>query len=195
VASSQLDSLFSDLLALQQQSSHSLPPVHLWNPPLSGDMDLQIDRQGRWIHEGDEIKRAALVKLFASILVREKDEYFLLTPVEKWRIKVAVAPLFVVAASRECRDGQQAITLTTSTDDIVVVNKSHPISLIEGDNPLPLVLVRDNIPALIGRNVYYQLIDWALESSDIASTPKISGTKINSLYLSSMGEQFSLGHI
>ena len=215
MASSQLDSLFSDLLALHQQSSHSLPPVHLWNPPLSGDMDLQIDRQGRWIHEGDEIKRAALVKLFASILVREENEYFLLTPVEKWRIKVAVAPLFVVAASRECRDGQQAITLTTSTDDIVVVDKSHPISMIEDDNPLPLVLVRDNIPALISRNVYYQLIDWALESSDAAANTKIpgtnisgtnisgtnisgtniSGTKINSLYLSSMGEQFSLGHI
>lgn len=185
MASSQLDKLFSDLLASQQQSTNSLPPLHLWNPPLSGDIDIFIDREGRWIHEGAEIKRPALVKLFASILVREGDEYFLLTPVEKWRIKVAVAPLFVVAASRESRDGQQAIVLTTSTEDIVVVDKSHPLMVEKGLNqPIPLVMVRNNLPALIGRNIYYQLVDWALDESAINAT---------NLYLSSMGEQFVLG--
>jgi hypothetical protein len=185
VASSQLDKLFSDLLATQQQSTTSLPPVHLWNPPLSGDIDIVIDREGRWIHEGEEIKRAALVKLFASILVREGEEYFLLTPVEKWRIKVAVAPLFVIAASRETRDGQQAIVLTTSTEDIVVVDKAHPLTVAQGfDQPVPLVIVRNNLPALISRNIYYQLIDWAFEETD---------KQIDKLYITSMGERFLLG--
>ena len=185
MASSQLDKLFSDLLATQQQSTNSLPPLHLWNPSLSGDIDIVIDREGRWIHEGAEIQRAALVKLFASILVREGDEYFLLTPIEKWRIKVAVAPLFVIAASRESREGQQAIVLTTSTEDTVVVDKTHPLSVEKDfDQPLPLVIVRNNLPALISRNVYYQLIDWAFEETD---------KQIDKLYITSMGERFLLG--
>ncbi|MCS5584199.1 MAG: DUF1285 domain-containing protein [Pseudomonadales bacterium] len=186
MASRPLESLFSDLLASQQQSSTYLPPVHRWNPPLSGDIDIVINREGRWIHEGGEIKRAPLVKLFASILVREDDEYFLVTPVEKWRIKVDVAPLLVIAASRESRDGVQAITLTTSTGDVVVVDKAHPLFMSSEGQSLPLLVVRDNIPALIGRNVYYQLVDWALEASDdnAGSEP---------VYLSSMGEQFLLG--
>jgi len=185
VASSPLDKLFFDLLSAQQQSTNSLPPVHLWHPALSGDIDIVIDREGRWIHEGGEIKRDELVKLFASILVREGDEYFLLTPVEKWRIKVDVAPLFVIAASREHREGQQAVTLTTSTGDIVVVDKAHPLSVDKhSGQPSPQVIVRNNLPALISRNVYYQLIDWALEASD-GNTDK--------LYISSMGERFLLG--
>lgn len=185
MASSQLDKLFSDLLTSQQQSVNSLPPVHLWNPPLSGDMDIVIDREGRWIHEGGEIKRAELIKLFASILVHEGDQYFLVTPVEKWRIKVDVAPLFVVSASLENREGQQAIILTTLTGDIVVVDRAHPISLVEqSGQPLPQVIVRNNLPALISRNVYYQLIDWALEET-YKQTDK--------LYITSMGERFLLG--
>lgn len=185
MASSQLDKLFSDLLDSQQQTINSLPPVHLWNPPLSGDMDIVIDREGRWIHEGGEIKRDELVKLFASILVREEDQYFLVTPVEKWRIKVDVAPLFVIAASREQREGQQAIILTTSTGDTVVVDKAHPISLVEqSGQPLPQVIIRNNLPALISRNVYYQLIDWALEVSD---------SNADNLYIQSMGQRFLLG--
>ena len=61
------------------------PPLDLWQPDLSGDIDIRIDREGRWYHEGDEIKRESLVQLFASILRREEDgEYYLVTPAEKW---------------------------------------------------------------------------------------------------------------
>ena len=115
-----LDTLFADLLASQDTASASLPPVHLWKPKLSGDMDMIIDREGRWIHEGGEIKRPAMVKLFASILVLEEGDYFLVTPVEKWRIQVEVAPLFVISAERETRDGYQAVKLTTHTGDVVI---------------------------------------------------------------------------
>ncbi|MGB0450227.1 MAG: DUF1285 domain-containing protein [Porticoccaceae bacterium] len=185
MATSHLEKLFSDLLTSQQSSVNSLPPVHLWNPSLSGDIDIVIDREGRWIHEGSEIKRDKLVKLFASILVREGEQYFLLTPFEKWRIKVDVAPLFIIAASREQRDGQQAITLTTSTGDSLVVGKQHPLSLVaHSGESLPQVIVRNNLPALISRNVYYQLIDWALEAA---------GSNTDSLFIESMGEQFLLG--
>ena len=185
-----LDSLFADLLASQQQSSAALPPVHLWKPTLSGDIDIVVDREGRWIHEGGEIKRPALVKLFASILVCEEGDYFLLTPVEKWRIRVEVAPLFVIAAEREIRDGYQTIKLTTRTDDVVVLDKHHPLWIeppSSSQEPLPLVMVRGNLPGLLSRNVFYQLVEWAADEAG----EQLSGE----LFISSMGERFSLGQI
>lgn len=185
MASSHLDKLFSDLFGVQQQSSSDLPPVHLWNPALCGDIDIVIDREGRWFHEGDEIVRASLVKLFASILICEADEYFLVTPVEKWRIKVDVAPLFVVSASRELRAGVQAITLTTLTGDTVVVDREHPIFMAP-ESELPMLIVRANLTALISRNTYYQLVDWAMEAAEDNAAEQ-------GLYLSSMGERFLLG--
>ena len=187
----ELDSLFADLLATQEQSSASMPPVHLWKPQLSGDMDLLIDREGRWIHEGGEIKRPAMVKLFASILVYEEGDYFLITPVEKWRIKVEVAPLLVIAAERETRDGSQAIKLTTRTGDIVVVDSQHPLSMqpFPGSaEPLPLVLIRRNLQALLSRNVFYQIVEWAAEISDDQNT-----SETHELSISSMGSVFVLG--
>ena len=82
-------------------------------------------------------------------------------------------------------DGQQAITLTTSTGDSLVVGKQHPLSLVaHSGESLPQVIVRNNLPALISRNVYYQLIDWALEAA---------GSNTDSLFIESMGEQFLLG--
>jgi hypothetical protein len=188
--SSSLDSLFADLLASQQQSASSLPPVHLWHPEFSGDIDIRVDREGRWFHEGGEIKRPALVKLFASILLCEEGSYFLVTPVEKWRIQVEVAPLFVVGATREQRDGKQAIVLTTRTENVVVVDAQHPLRvelMPDSGQPLPLVTVRDNLTALISRNVFYQLVEWAAEESDI-----IEGAELS---LSSMGQRFSLGRV
>lgn len=168
-----------------------MPPVHLWKPQLSGDMDLLIDREGRWIHQGGEIKRPAMVKLFASILVYEEGDYFLITPVEKWRIKVEVAPLFVIAAERETRDGSQAIKLTTRTGDIVVVDSQHPLSMqpFPGSaEPLPLVLIRRNLQALLSRNVFYQIVEWAAEISDDQNT-----SETHELSISSMGSVFVLG--
>ena len=168
-----------------------MPPVHLWKPQLSGEMDMLIDRQGRWIHEGGEIKRPAMVKLFASILVYEEGDYFLITPVEKWRIKVEVAPLFVIAAERETRDGCQAIKLTTHTGDIVVLDSQHPLSMQSfsgSEEPLPLVLIRRNLQALLSRNVFYQIVEWAAEVSDDETAGKSQ-----ELSISSMGERFVLG--
>ena len=199
--SDELDTLFADLLATQEQSSASLPPVHLWKPQLSGDMDMLIDREGRWIHEGGEIKRPAMVKLFASILVYEEGDYFLITPVEKWRIKVEVAPLFVIAAERETRDGYQAIKLTTLTGDVVIVDSQHPLSMQSSrgsDEPLPLVVIRRNLQALLSRNVFYQIVEWAAEgestSNQSAGESKSKRIdKSHELSISSMGERFVLG--
>ena len=75
------------------------PPVEQWDPPLSGEIDIRILADGSWLHEGEPIRREALVRLFASILRREDDgAYYLVTPVEKWRITVELHPLVVEAA-------------------------------------------------------------------------------------------------
>ena len=69
-----------------------LPPVHLWNPPFCGDLDMRIARDGTWFYLGTPIGRPELVRLFSTILRRDGDAYFLVTPVEKVGIIVDDAP-------------------------------------------------------------------------------------------------------
>ena len=162
--------------------------MHLWCPEKTGDMDLRIDREGRWIHEGREIKRPAMVKLFSSILKRESDNYFLVTPVEKWQIKVDIAPFFIIEARREIRDSKQAVILLTSTDDFIVVSSDHPLVIEQGaiaEEISPLVYVRDNLKGLVSRSVYYQLIEWG----------KVVSLRngFSELFLESLDSSFSLG--
>jgi hypothetical protein len=182
-----LDNMFADLLALQSDSVTKLPPVHLWNPKNSGDMDIRIDREGRWIHEGGEIKRPALVQLFSSILKLENNEYFLVTPVEKWKISVEVAPFFITQVTRVIRDDQQAISCTTLNDETIILNEDHPLIIKYeslSDQPTPLVKVRGNLWALVSRSAFYQLVAWGENPS---------GNEDNAVYLTSMGRQFLLG--
>lgn len=182
-----IDQLFSDLVGIQKKNVKQYPPTHLWNPQKSGDMDLVIDREGRWIHEGREIKRPQIVKLFSTILKFEEGHYFLVTPVEKWQIQVDIAPFFIIQAKREIRDSEQAIILTTNTDDLIILSDLHPLNIDQDKdgNPIPLVKVRENLMGLISRPVYYQLIDWCEEISVSASN--------NYLRLNSMGATFNLG--
>jgi large subunit ribosomal protein L24 len=49
------------------------PPVHLWNPPFCGDVDMRIARDGTWFYLGTPIGRAELVRLFSTVL-RKDDE-------------------------------------------------------------------------------------------------------------------------
>lgn len=155
-----LESLSAQLEGEDQSS----PPLHLWNPDLSGDIDIRIDRQGRWLHEGSEIKRKPLVKLFASILRREDDgDYYLLTPVEKWRIKVDCLPLIVVEAEfeNEGNTAMQQIHVRTNTDAVFSLGAEHPLEIVTlaGGEKLPAVNIRNGLSALISRPVYYELAE------------------------------------
>lgn len=183
-----IEQLFADLIEQTHQHSCKLPPVDLWHPEKTGDMDLRIDREGRWFHESVEIKRSSIVKLFSSLLKTEDGEYFLLTPTEKWQIQVDIAPFFIIDARRTMRQGVQAISVTTNTGEEVLLGRDNPL-IIDSKPPeeplLPLVHIRDKLNALASRAVYYQLIDWGreLHSSDGRSQ----------LILDSLGCQFSLG--
>lgn len=156
--------------SLQQQYQRKLPPVQNWNPSLSGDMDMRVAKDGRWYHEGDEIKRQSLVNLFSTILKKESDEYFLVTPVEKWRIQVEDAPFLVVGYEyvAEQNNGPAHYRFLTSTDDQVIADKEHPlwVETSASGEPQPYLMIRHGMAGLIHRNVYYQLVEAALRGAD-----------------------------
>ena len=137
-------------------------PVHLWNPPFCGDLDMRIARDGTWFYLGTPIGRKPLVKLFSSILKREGDAYFLVTPVEKVGITVDDAP-FVAVDFEVSGDGEaQTLTFTTQVDDVVTAGPDHPIRVTrdpETGEPSPYILIRANLEALIDRKSFYRLVD------------------------------------
>ena len=141
------------------------PPVHLWDPPYCGEIDILIRRDGTWIHEGTPIGRAGLVRLFASILKREGDRHFLVTPVEKVGIRVEDAPF--VAVDFETEAG--TITFETNVGDRVAAGPDHPIRVEhdEGGEPAPYVEVRRGLEALIDRKSFYRLVEQGEEQDGL----------------------------
>ncbi|MFD1511344.1 DUF1285 domain-containing protein [Lacimonas salitolerans] len=144
------------------QKGKGLPPVHLWNPPFCGDLDMRIARDGTWFYLGTPIGRPALVRLFSTILLREGDKYFLVTPVEKVGITVEDAPFVAVDFSVEGSGRDQTLTFTTNVGDTAAAGPDHPIRVVrdpESGEPAPYVLVRANLEALIDRKSFYRLVD------------------------------------
>lgn len=140
--------------AASKASKGGLPPVHLWNPPFCGDLDMEIHADGTWFYLGTPIGRPAMVRLFSTVLKREGDDFFLVTPVEKVGIRVQDAPF--VATDAEI--AQDKITFTTNVGDQVLVDADHPI-IIRGNihEPRPYVHVRAGLEALIDRKTFYRL--------------------------------------
>ena len=135
-------------------------PVHLWNPPFCGDLDMEIRADGTWFHEGTPIGRPAMVRLFSTILKREGDRFFLVTPVEKVGIRVADAPFVAVDADIVA----DAVAFTTNVGDRVTAGPENPITLRgTADEPRPYVHVRAGLEALIDRKTFYRLAAAATE--------------------------------
>lgn len=151
------------LMKVAQEAAQDgkLPPVHLWNPPFCGDIDMEIRRDGTWFHEGTPIGRAPLVRLFSTILKKEGDQYFLVTPVEKVGIRVEDAP-FVAQDFEVAGTGPaQVITFTTNVGDRVVAGPDTAIRVVRDGRgePSPYVHVRAGLEALIDRKSFYRLVD------------------------------------
>lgn len=139
-----------------------IPPVHLWNPPHCGDLDIRISRDGTWFYMGTPIGRPELVRLFSTILRKDGDSYVLVTPVEKVGITVDDAPFVAVDFEVEGSGQAQALTFTTNVADTVKAGPDAPIR-IERDpktgEPSPYVRIRANLDALIDRKSFYRLVD------------------------------------
>lgn len=148
-----------ELQQLLQQSN--LPAVEKWNPPFCGDIPLHIDSNGDWLYQHSKIERPALVKLFASVLLRQGKQFYLQTPVEKVGITVADAPFIVTQFSWQATDNGKALCLTLNTEQKIVVSRQHPL-LLQSDpqqQQVPYLDLWRGLQAKLSRNVYYQLAE------------------------------------
>ena len=138
-----------------------LPPVHLWDPPFCGDLDMRIARDGTWFYLGTPIGRFELARLFSTILKLEDGKYYLVTPVEKVGITVDDAPFVAVDFEREGEGAAQRLTFLTHVDDRVTADAEHPIRVerAEDGTPRPYIMVRAGLEALIDRKSFYRLVE------------------------------------
>lgn len=151
--------------AAREGGKKGLPPVHLWNPPFCGDLDMRIAADGVWFYMGTPIGRPALVRLFSTVLKREGDDYFLVTPVEKCRIRVDDAPFNAVEMQVEGEGADQRIAFRTNVDDRVICGADHPMRFETGaaDGVMPYVHVRSGLWARVTRALYYDLVALGIE--------------------------------
>jgi hypothetical protein len=155
------------LADLQREAAagRKLPPVERWNPTHCGDIDIRIARDGTWFHQGTPVGRKELVRLFSTILRKDGDDYVLVTPVEKMRIRVEDAPFTAVLMEVAGEGRDQRLTFITNVGDETVAGADNPIR-VETDpiseEPAPYVHVRRGLEARIARAVFYQLADLAM---------------------------------
>ncbi|WP_050605162.1 DUF1285 domain-containing protein [Ruegeria sp. 6PALISEP08] len=148
--------------SVKATKTKGLPPVHLWNPPFCGDLDIHIAKDGTWSYLGSPINRFELVKLFSSILKKEDGKYYLVTPVEKVGITVEDAPFVAVDFDREGESEHQSLTFTTHVGDHAIAGAEHPIRIVidpETQEPSPYILIRSNLEARIDRKSFYRLVE------------------------------------
>ncbi len=148
--------------AVKEASKKGPPPVHLWNPDFCGDLDMRIARDGTWWYLGTPMGRKELVKLFSSIIRKDGENYFLVTPAEKVGITVDDAPFVAVDFEVSGEGHDQILTFTTHVDDVAIAGPENPIRVVrdtETGEPSPYVLIRANLEALIDRKSFYRLVE------------------------------------
>src|SRR5258707_1230927 len=144
--------------AATQAGKKGPPPVHLWNPPFCGDLDMRIAADGTWFYLKTPIGRPALVKLFASVLWREGDKYFLVTPVEKIGITVDDAPFTAVEMAVEGEGTSRALSFRTNVDDWITCGPVNALRFepeTETGGLKPYLRVRRDLWALVSRALFY----------------------------------------
>lgn len=158
-----------------------LPPVHLWNPETCGDIGLEIRKDGSWWQDGVRFSREKLVRLFSTILRKDSDGYWLVTPHEKVSVRVEDAPFIAIRADKTMDNGAQVIVLTTNVGDVVAVNAEHPLRIQHAagtGEPSVYVVVRNGLEARLGRPPWYEIVNWAEPDAGADSMSVVSsGTR------------------
>ncbi|MDO3722260.1 DUF1285 domain-containing protein [Marinobacter sp. chi1] len=148
------------------------PPLEKWHPPLSGEMDMRIARNGEWVYKGEPIKRESIVRLFASILRREDDgEFYLVTPVEKWRIQVEDTPLLAHSLRAKGEGEEQVLTVETNTGETLTLGSAHTLvvgTYGDSDEPRPVVTVRHGVEARLVTSAFYDLAGYVVERKKVS---------------------------
>ena len=145
------------------QAGHkrSIPPLEQWQPKHCGKMDLTVKANGEWWHEGQLIRRQALLDLFTKVLWKENGHFYLKTSVEQIEIDVEDEPLVINQVDQIEIEGKQYLQLTTPQQDMIIVDSEHPIFMREYQGELrPYVHVRFGINALIQRHSFFHLIEY-----------------------------------
>ncbi|KZY98993.1 hypothetical protein A3758_15755 [Oleiphilus sp. HI0118] len=165
----QLPNFSQELLELLKYEDQT-PPVEQWQPQRKGEVEITIKRDGSWWFQDEPMTRESTVQLFSKILLKEKDQYFLVTPVEKMRLQVELLPFVVRMMSKQGDGDGQRIIFSTNVGDTFEVSEQHPIRMIKSDDGdcLPVVRVRRNLEALVSRQVYYELAEFIQECPDKA---------------------------
>ncbi len=136
-------------------------PVHLWDPPFCGDLDMRIKADGSWHYLGTPIGRPAMVRLFASVLKRERDGYFLVTPVEKVGIKVDDVPFLAVEMETQGMGADRALIFRTNVDDVVRCDAEHALRFepeAGTGGTKPYIHIRRDLWALVTRALFFDLV-------------------------------------
>ncbi|HEX6071386.1 MAG TPA: DUF1285 domain-containing protein [Sphingomicrobium sp.] len=141
-----------------------LPPVDQWNPERCGHSGMRIARDGTWFHQGEPIRRPAMVRLFSTVLRREPDgRHVLVTPVEKLEIEVEATAFRALELRSEGEGRARRIAFRLDSGDAVIAGPRHPLRIVEaGCGPSPRILVRHGLEAELVRSVYYELAELAL---------------------------------
>ena len=136
-------------------------PVERWRPACEGSVDIRIRSDGSWHYRGSEIRRERLVRLFASVLKREGERFFLVTPVEKMEIAVDDAPFVAVEMESTEANGGQALVFRTNVGDVVTAGPEHRLRFVidpETEGIKPYLAVRAGLEALLARPVTHELM-------------------------------------
>ena len=168
-------------LLSQLKDQTKAPPVESWDPDYCGEIDLVIKQDGTWFYNGTPFKRMNMVKLFASVIKREGNDYFLVTPVEKIKITVEHYP-FLITQWQWQDESKSSMVVSTNLDDTFVLGATHPLEIDHDENLI--VTVRRNLQAIVHRNVYYQWVEEAQVNDDESA-----------LVLSSDNITFTLGQL
>jgi uncharacterized protein len=143
------------------EAGRRLPPVELWDPPFCGNLDMRIAADGTWYYLKTPIGRPALVKLFASVLKREGDDYFLVTPVEKCGLRVEDAPFVAVELKVADRDAGRVLNFRTNVDEWIACGSEHELRFDPepGTGGLkPYLHVRRGLWAKVTRALFFDLV-------------------------------------
>ncbi len=140
------------------------PPVDHWHPSHCGDSEMRIARDGTWYHQGQPIGRAAMVRLFATVLRREPDgRHMLVTPAEKLTIEVEATAFRALTMTSEGEREQRRIAFALDSGDAIIAGPDHPLRVVDTlDGPSPRLAVRHGLEAELSRALYYELADLAL---------------------------------
>ena len=177
--------------AISRVAAKGPPPLERWNPPFCGDLDMRIAADGTWFYLGTPIGRPALVRLFASVLKREGDKYFLVTPVEKCGIQVEDAPFLAVEMNvEECANGR-ILHFRTNVDDWVACGPEHPLRFEpeRGTGGLkPYLHVRRDLWAKVTRVLFFDLVELG-EERDVAGKPMFGVVSMGTFFAMAGAEQ------